>query len=70
MKFLGLNYRLSDIQCALGISQLKKIKKFIKRRNEIAKVYNRFFSDNLFIKTPNISESNRHAYHLYPLLIE
>ncbi len=70
MKFLGLNYRLSDIQCALGISQLKKIKKFIKRRNEIAKVYNRFFSDNLFIKTPNISESNRHAYHLYPLLID
>lgn len=36
---LGFNYRMSDIHAALGISQLKKFKKFVKRRNQIAKIY-------------------------------
>ena len=37
---LGLNYRLTDIQASLGVSQLKKVKIF-KKRNEISKIYNR-----------------------------
>lgn len=40
MKYLGYNYRLTDIQCALGISQINKLDKWVKKRQEIAKIYN------------------------------
>jgi dTDP-4-amino-4,6-dideoxygalactose transaminase len=50
MKDLGFNYRISDIQCTLGISQLKKINKFLKRRNEVAKMYNKAFSNDMRFK--------------------
>ena len=43
MQVLGFNYRLSDVNCALGISQLKKINKFIKKRQVIAKIYDKAF---------------------------
>ena len=46
---LGYNYRLSDMSCALGISQLKKLEKFIKRRQQIAKTYNSFFFTIFFL---------------------
>lgn len=45
MQELGYNYRISDIQCALGLSQLKKIDKFIKKRKELAKKYDLAFSN-------------------------
>ena len=40
-KLLGFNFRMSDVSCALGISQIKRIKKFIKKRNDIAKFYDK-----------------------------
>ena len=49
MKNLGYNFRLPDINCALGISQLIKLKKFIKKRRKIANIYDSFFSDKKFI---------------------
>ena len=69
MRNLGFNYRISDIQCALGISQLKKLNIFLKKRKKIAKIYNNFFGkvDNFFI--PQVKTGNKHAYHLYPLRI-
>ena len=68
MNELGYNYRISDINCALGISQLKKIKIFIKKRREIAKIYNQnLLSDN--ISLPKESKIVFHSYHLYPVLI-
>lgn len=70
MKFLGYNYRLSDIQCALGISQLKKLNSFLKKKKEVAKIYNKSFLNNSFIKIPKIKKGNQHAFHLYPLLID
>jgi len=69
MKELGFNYRISDIQCALGISQLNKLNKFIKKRNYIAKIYNSFFNDTDLFTTPQVQENSIHAFHLYPLLI-
>ena len=44
MNELGYNFRLPDINCALGISQLKRLDKFIFKRRKIAKIYDNFFS--------------------------
>ena len=69
MHELGYNYRITDIQCALGISQLKKINKFLKRRREIAKIYNDNFSRAAVYSVPSVKKNCSHAYHLYPLQI-
>ena len=64
----GLNYRLSDISCALGISQLSKIDKFVKRRVELAKNYfNLLKNKNLISFAPFYSLS---AYHLFIISID
>ncbi|MBL6449855.1 UDP-4-amino-4,6-dideoxy-N-acetyl-beta-L-altrosamine transaminase [Fulvivirga sp. 29W222] len=64
MQELGFNYRLTDIQAALGISQLKRADEGLKRRREIARVYHHAFKDD-----PNIIGQSGiidgHAYHLY-----
>jgi len=70
MHELGFNYRLTDIQCALGTSQLKKLDKFIARRKEIAKMYDDAFAeiDQIdFIKEKEGFDSSR---HLYVILVE
>jgi perosamine synthetase len=70
MQLLGFNYRITDFQCALGLSQLKKLDSFIKRRREIAKFYDeKFKGDDRFV-IPKVSENVKHAYHLYPLQIK
>lgn len=69
MHDLGFNYRITDFQCALGSSQLKKLDWFIKKRKEIAEYYNdNFREDDRFI-IPQTNRFNKHAYHLYPLQI-
>jgi len=65
---LGLNYRMNDIQASLGISQLKKVNFFLKKRNEIAKIYNTSFK-NLPLKLPIISKKNYSSFHLYIVLV-
>lgn len=67
---LGFNYRITDIQCALGISQLKKINYFLKRRQEIFKAYNQAFAGHKFIKTPFESPDRFTNWHLYVLQID
>lgn len=69
MRELGYNYRITDLQCALGTSQLKKLDKFVKRRNKIANIYNSFFKNYKEIIIPKVSKNCIHAFHLYPLLI-
>ena len=64
MQELGFNYRLSDIQAALGISQLKKADERIKRRNEIAAIYNKAF-EGTCIKILSLPTNVYHACHLY-----
>ena len=46
MHHLGFNYRMTDIQSVLGLSQLNKLDKFVDRRKEIAKIYDLAFDDN------------------------
>ncbi|MGY4687981.1 UDP-4-amino-4,6-dideoxy-N-acetyl-beta-L-altrosamine transaminase [Petrotoga sp. DB-2] len=69
MQVLGYNYRITDIQCSLGRSQLKKLEKFIKRRLEIAQKYDTAFKNNPNIEIPPKSENSKHVYHLYPILV-
>lgn len=69
MHDLGFNYRITDFQCALGLSQLKKLDAFIERRNEIAAMYDKAFKDDERFITPYTSKENLHARHLYPLQV-
>ena len=66
---LGFNYRLTDISCALGLSQLKKLDSFLYLRRAIAKRYDDFFSKIDFIK-PLYPFTNNSAYHLYVIKID
>lgn len=62
---LGFNYRLSDIQCALGISQLKRLPAGLKRRREVAAAYDDAFSQQELVRPLGIVPYGVHAYHLY-----
>ncbi len=64
---LGYNYRLTDIQCALGISQLKKLPNFLIRRREVARKYDEAFSNSRDVKSLVVSPDVVHSYHLYVL---
>ena len=63
----GMNYRLTDLQCALGLSQLKKLPAWLKRRREIAARYDRAFAAVPEVKTPVVPGDRESAWHLYVL---
>ena len=67
--FLGFNYRLTDIQAALGISQLKRIKSFIDKREEISQIYNKELS-LLPITIPQQKNYVKSSRHLYVIRID
>lgn len=62
---LGYNYRITDIQCALGLSQLQKLPAFLERRREIARCYDEAFSRIPEITPLAVRKDTLHAYHLY-----
>jgi len=67
---LGYNYRITDFQCALGISQLKKLDYFVQKRREISSRYKDSFKDMSIFTLPSSSTDVEHAFHLYPLKID
>ena len=69
MQSLGFHYRITDIQCALGLSQLKKVKKFILKRKKIAIYYDNFFSKFRNCKPLQLDQRNLSSNHLYILKI-
>lgn len=74
MQELGYNYRITDFQCALGVSQLKRANEGLEKRKQIAKRYDLAFQDKDGLISPsleiNSNFKDKHAYHLYVLLVE
>ena len=70
MQNLGYNYRITDIQCALAISQLSKLEKFIKRKKEIVSIYDSFFKDKNIFSITQKKYRNFSSHHLYVLRIK
>ena len=66
---LGYNYRLSDFQCALGLSQLRRLPKFLARRREIARRYDQALEGVPSLSLPRVRPEVSHAYHLYVILL-
>ena len=67
---LGYNYRLTDFQCALGLSQLKKLPLWIQRRQEIARHYDEAFRSIPRVKPLSVQNETFHAYHLYVVRLD
>lgn len=68
MTDLGFNYRLTDFQCALGLSQLKKADAFLRRRRNIARKYDRVFAGLPNLKFLEVEDPRSCAYHLYVVM--
>ncbi|APA59343.1 UDP-4-amino-4,6-dideoxy-N-acetyl-beta-L-altrosamine transaminase [Campylobacter coli] len=66
---LGYNYRLSDVACALGINQLKKLDHNLEKREEIASFYDKEFEKNPYFSTIKIKDYKKSSRHLYPILL-
>ncbi len=69
MVSMGYNYRITDIQCALGSSQLKRLNGFIDERHAIADRYSKLITDSK-ITLPFQNNDVRSSFHLYPILVE
>jgi len=65
---LGYNYRITDIQCALGLSQLKKLDSFIERRKKLAQKYDEAFKNTNI--NPLYFFDNKSSYHLYVVKVD
>lgn len=67
---LGFNYRITDFQCALGISQLKKLPLWLTRRREIAARYDGAFAQTDKLRPVRVRNGVYHAYHLYVVSLD
>jgi dTDP-4-amino-4,6-dideoxygalactose transaminase len=67
---LGFNYRLSDMQAALGLSQLRRLAGFVARRRDIADRYRRLFAGNPAVRNPQERPGATHAYHLFIVRVD
>lgn len=67
---LGFNYRITDIQCALGTSQMDRLPEFLEKRKKIAEQYNEAFAGNNQIQLPYQKEGCDNAWHLYVIRVK
>ena len=70
MQELGFHYRITDIQCALGLSQLKKLDQFLARRSALARSYDQAFAGMQTIRPAQSLGRDRSGHHLYVLRID
>ena len=70
MQELGFHYRITDIQCALGLSQLGKLESFLARRRSLVKRYDEAFSGMTYCRPAQTVGRDESAHHLYVLRID
>lgn len=70
MQELGFNYRLTDFQCALGLSQLRKLDDFVSRRRAIARAYDAAFNTVPELVVPSQGPTSNSSYHLYVVQVK
>ena len=70
MRDLGFNYRLTDLQCALGLSQLRKLDRFLARREAIAARYRDALSRVPGVTLQAVEPHIRHGWHLFPIMLD
>lgn len=70
MVSLGYNYRLTDISCALGLSQLRRLGTNVQRRREVAEIYRRAFAAMPAVTAPIVRDDVEPAWHLYPIRLK
>jgi perosamine synthetase len=70
MVFLGYNYRLPDINCALGLSQLTKLESWLARRRAIAAAYGQAFSELPAVRPLAVRQDREPAWHIYPVQLD
>lgn len=66
----GLNYRMTDFQAALGLSQFSELENIITHRISMAKIYNNLLKDNILLRTPFDSKYKKHTYQTYHVLLD
>lgn len=69
MKVLARNYRITDVQCAIGLTQLRRFNEFFSRRQKIVEMYNKALSKIPEITLPFVSPNVRHGWHIYTILL-
>jgi len=70
MRHIGFNYRITDFQCALGLSQLGKADRFLREKRAVAAIYDKAFEGIKGVATPVFARDKRYAFHLYVLRID
>jgi len=70
VNMVGHNFRLGEMECAIGIEQLKKLDHLVKRRQEIAARLTNGLKDLKGLQTPYIVSGNTHSYYVYPLVLD
>ena len=67
-EYLGNNHRMSELQAALGLSQISRLAEFVKKRNDLANIYSELL-EKIPVKTQTVSQNNKSSYHLYTIEI-
>lgn len=67
---LGFNYRMTDLQGAIGLVQLKKLEGFIEQRRQWAEFYRRELADVTWLRTPSAPQSSRHGWQAYVCYVD
>ncbi len=67
---VGYNFRLGEIECAIGIEQLKKLKTFISSRIEAAEIISNGIRDLQGLRIPTVKKGSSHVYYVYPMLLD
>lgn len=69
MKILARNYRITDVQCAIGLTQLRRFNEFLMRRQKIMNLYNKELSNLPEVTIPFTAPHVKHAWHIYTILL-